>query len=103
MSKSTTAGPTALMTCCTAPAKADDEEQFGPSLLPDQPPKETCTLPPAPLMAEIVCASTPPVSGLEPSHIGLQPPPDRMNAMVKDLTPVALITEVALGGLPQPM
>src|ERR1700730_14172005 len=76
MSKSTTAGPTPLMTCWTAPAKSDDDEQFGPSLLPDQPPKEIWTLPPASLMAEMVCASTPPVTGLCPSHIGVQPPPD---------------------------
>ena len=34
------------MTCCTAPAKAAGVEQFGPSLLPCQPPKEIWTLPP---------------------------------------------------------
>ena len=44
----------------------------------------------------------PPVSGRLPSQAGLQPPPDRMNAIVNHLTPVALITVVGLGGSPQP-
>ncbi len=90
------------MTCCTAPAKAAAVEQFGPSLLPDQPPKEIWTWPPAALMALMVDWSVPPVSGREPSQRGTQPPPDRMNAMVKERTPVWLMIEVALGGLPQP-
>ena len=51
----------------------------------------------------IACASAPPVSGRLPSQAGLQPPLDRMNAMVNDLTPVAFMTVAGLGGLPQPM
>ena len=52
MSKSIAAGPTALMTCWhRAGEGAPGVEQFGPSLLPDQPPKETWTLPPAALIA----------------------------------------------------
>ncbi len=59
--------------------------------------------PPAALIWEIVVASTPPWSGRWPSHAGLQPPLDRMKAIVNALIPVAFITVVALGGLPQPM
>src|SRR5688500_10477129 len=103
MSKSTTAGPTALMTCCTAAANAAGVAQLGPSLLPDQPPKEICTLPPAALIWLIACASAPPVNGRLPSQAGVQPPLDRMNAIVNDFTPVALITAAGLGGLPHPM
>jgi len=32
----------------------------------------------------------------------LQPPEERMKAMVNHFTPVAFITVVGLGGLPQP-
>lgn len=46
--------------------------------------------------------SLPPVSALLPSQAGLQPPESSMNAIVNHLTPVELITEVALGGSPQP-
>src|SRR5690606_20303264 len=101
MSKSTTAGPTALMTCCTALAKACGVAQFGPSLLPCQPPKEIWTLPPFDLIVLMACWSGPPVSGRWPSQAGLQPPLDRMNAMVNDLTPVASMTVSGLGGLAQ--
>src|SRR5882757_8189429 len=101
MSKSTTLGWCALMTCCTAAAYAEAEEQLGPSLLPDQPPNEICTWPPAALIALMVVWSTPPVSGRLPSHAGVQPPDDRMNAMVNARTPAWLMLEVALGGLPQ--
>jgi hypothetical protein len=37
-----------------------------------------------------------------PSHAALQPPPDRTKAIVYARMPVADITDVALGGLPQP-
>src|SRR2546426_222710 len=48
-------------------------------------------------------ASALPESGREPSQAGLQPPDERMNAMVNHLTPVAFITVEGLGGFPQPM
>lgn len=50
----------------------------------------------------MVLWSTPPVSARLPSQAGLQPPESSMNAIVYHLMPVALITEVALGGSPQP-
>ena len=46
--------------------------------------------------------SVPPVRAREPSHLGVQPPSESMNAMVNCWVPVADITSVALGGLPQP-
>src|SRR2546430_1751 len=92
----------ALITCWYAPASAAEEEQLGPSLLPLQPPKEMTMSPPAPRIALMFCWSTPPVSGRWLSHIGVQPPPESMNASVNDLTPVAFITVVGAGGLPQP-
>src|SRR3954453_22915584 len=60
------------------------------------------TSPPADLIASILDWSVPPVSGREPSHFGLQPPSERMNARVNHLTPVAGITEGGCGGLPPP-
>src|SRR6185369_2811679 len=62
------------MTFWYAPASADADVHFSPSLLPLQPPKDTMTSPPAPRIALIFAWSSPPVSGREPSHIGLQPP-----------------------------
>jgi hypothetical protein len=46
--------------------------QFSPSLLPDQPPNETTTSPPAARMALMVDWSVPPVSARAPSQAGLQ-------------------------------
>src|SRR5581483_3704024 len=92
----------AVMTCWYAPARSAALPQFGPSLLPDQPPKEISMSPPAALIALIACWSAPPVSGRLPSHAGLQPPPESMNAMVNCLMPVADMTAVGDGGLPQP-
>src|SRR6266545_2933405 len=92
----------ALTTCWYAPASAEAELQFGPSLLPLQPPKEITMSPPAARIALMFCWSTPPVRERWLSHIGVQPPPESMNASVNDLTPVALITEVGDGGSPQP-
>src|SRR6266508_3328857 len=86
----------------TAPASASGVPQLGPSLLPCQPPKDGMTWPLALWMDRIVLWSTPPVSGRMPSHAGLQPPPERTKAIVYARMPVADITEVALGGLPQP-
>jgi hypothetical protein len=71
-------------------------------LLPLHPPKEIWTSPPAARIALMVLWSTPPVSGRLLSHAGEQPPPESMNAIVNCLIPVADITEVALGGSPQP-
>src|SRR6266540_4548212 len=102
MSMSMNFSPYALMTCWYAPASADALEQLGPSLLPDQPPKEISTSPPLDRMVLIACWSTPPVSGRLPSQAGLQPPPESMNAMVNCLIPVADITVVGDGGSPQP-
>ena len=76
------------MTCWYAPASASGVEQFGPSLLPLQPPNDGTMSPPAARMALIVCWSTPPVSGRWPSHAGLQPPLESTNASVNHLTPV---------------
>src|SRR3954470_11823071 len=90
------------MTFWYAPASADADEQCSPSLLPLKPPKETMTSPPAPRIALIFAWSSPPVSGREPSHSGLQPPSESMKARVKYLMPVADITAVGLCGLPQP-
>src|SRR6266540_6099433 len=90
------------MTFWYAPASADADEHFSPSLLPLHPPNDTITSPPAPRIALIFAWSSPPVSGREPSHAGLQPPSERMNASVKNLMPVADITDVGLCGLPQP-
>src|SRR6266511_2858162 len=47
--------PYALITCWYAPASADADEQFGPSLFPDQPPKEISTSPPLARMVLIAC------------------------------------------------
>ena len=60
------------------------------------------TSPPAARICAIAWASTPPVSGRLPSHAGVQPPPESMNAIVNHLTPVALMTVPGAGGLPQP-
>src|SRR4051812_4197510 len=46
--------------------------------------------------------SDPPVNARLPSHLGLQPPSDSMNASVSHFTPVADITDVGDCGLPQP-
>src|SRR6266540_3218491 len=62
MSMSMNFSPYALMTCWYAPASALALLQFGPSLLPDQPPKEISTSPPPDRIALIVCWSTPPVN-----------------------------------------
>lgn len=77
-------------------------EHFSPSFAPLQPPTDTTTSPPAPLIALIVDWSLPLVSGREPSHFGLQVPSERTKARVNHLTPVADITEVGFCGLPQP-
>src|SRR6266508_1122515 len=95
-------GPYALITCWYAPASALALLQFGPSLLPDQPPKEISTSPPPDRIALIVLWSTPPVNGRLPSHAGVQPPPESMNAIVNCLIPVADITVETDGGSPQP-
>jgi hypothetical protein len=54
-------------------------------------------------MVLIAAWSWPPVSARPPSHFGSQLPLFSMNAMVNHLTPVAFVTEVRLGGLPQPV
>jgi hypothetical protein len=54
-------------------------------------------------MAAIALASALPCRGLLPSQAGLQPPEDKMKAMVNHLMPVALMTVAGLGGSPQPM
>src|SRR4051812_10586473 len=92
----------AVMTFWYAPASADADEHFSPSLLPLQPPKDTTTSPPAARMALIFDWSSPPASGREPSHSGLQPPSESMNASVRYLTPVADMTVAGFCGLPQP-
>ncbi len=51
----------------------------------------------------MAAASVLPDSGRLPSQAGLQPPEDRMKAMVNHLTPVSRMTAAGLGGLPQPM
>src|ERR1044072_1587851 len=90
------------MTFWSAPASASGVEQFGPSLLPLQPPIDGTMSPPADRIELMTDWSLPPGSGLLPSQAGLQPPEERMKAIVYHLIPVALITEVALGGSPQP-
>ena len=60
------------------------------------------TSPPPARTCEMNEASTPPVRGRLPSHLGVQPPPDNTNAMVNHFTPVALMTVLAAGGLPHP-
>ena len=91
------------MTCWYAPARASGVLQFGPSLLPLQPPIDGTMSPPAARICEIAVASALPCSGLLPSQAGLQPPDDRMKAIVNHLMPVAFMTVAGLGGLPQPM
>src|SRR6266508_643953 len=103
MSMSMNFRPYALITCWYAPASALADEQFGPSLLPLHPPKEISTSPPLARTVLMVAWSTPPNNGRELSHIGTQPPPEFMNAMVICLTPVAFITVAMFGGLPQPL
>jgi hypothetical protein len=93
--------PKASITFWYAPASASGVEQFGPSLLPLQPPIDGTTLPPAALIALIVLACTPPVRPLSRSHTGLQPLAST-NAMVNARTPVAFMTVPGAGGLPQP-
>lgn len=46
--------------------------------------------------------SEPPVSGREPSHLGLQVPSESMKARVNHFTPVDDMTLVGDWGLPQP-
>ncbi len=58
--------------------------------------------PPLARICEMAAASTPPVSGRLPSQAGVQPPPERMNAIVNHRMPVALMTVLGAGGLPQP-
>src|SRR5919107_364986 len=101
MSMSIACRPKASITFWYAPASASGVGQFGPSLLPCQPPTDGTTLPPAALIALIVLACTPPVRPPSPSHTGLQPLA-RTNAMVKARMPVALMTVDGAGGLPQP-
>lgn len=50
----------------------------------------------------MVAAWVPPVSGPEPSQAGVQPPPERMKAMVNQRIPVAPMTVAGAGGSPQP-
>ena len=71
-------------------------------MLPDQPPIDGSASPPAERIAEMVLASTPPVSGRLPSHAGAQEPLERMNAIVNHLMPVADMTVPGAGGSPQP-
>src|SRR5687768_13759920 len=92
----------ASITFWYAPASASGVEQFGPSLLPLQPPIDGTTSPPAARIAAMVLACAPPVRPLLPSQAGLQPPLDSTNAMVKALMPVAFMTVAGAGGLPQP-
>ncbi len=94
--------PYASITFWYAAASASADSQFGPSLLPLQPPNEISTSPPLPRISSIACWSTPPVSGRLPSHAGEQPPPESMNAIVNCLIPVASITVAGDGGSPQP-
>src|SRR5262245_37605474 len=90
------------MTFWYAPASAEAEVHFSPSLLPDQPPNDGMTSPPAARMLLIAVWSEPPVSARSPSHFGLQPPSDRMKASVNHLLPAAFITSAGFCGLPQP-
>src|SRR3954453_12074809 len=92
----------ASITFWYAPASADALEQCSPSLLPLQPPNDTTMSPPAERMELMADWSDPPVSARLPSHLGLQPPSESMNASVSHFTPVADITEVGAWGLPQP-
>src|SRR3954453_3017911 len=101
MSMSIAFRPKVLITFWYAPASASALEQFGPSLLPCQPPIDGTTLPPAALMALMVLSCEPPVRPPSPSHTGLHPLAST-NAMVNALTPVAFITVDGAGGLPQP-
>src|SRR5690348_2784002 len=89
------------MTCWYAAASEAASAQFGPSLVPDQPPNDTMTSPPAARMPLITPSSTSPCSGRRPSQAGVQPPPDSMNAMVNHFTPVAAMTAGASGGAAQ--
>src|SRR3954454_4054727 len=91
------------MTCWYAPASASGVPQFGPSLLPLQPPNDGTMSPPAARIAAIALASALPCSGRLPSQAGLQPPDERMKAIVNHLMPVAFITVAGFGGAPQPM
>src|SRR5882757_10402340 len=102
MSMSIALSPYALITCWYAPASASGVEQFGPSLLPLQPPIEGTMSPPAARTELMTDWSLPPVSAREPSQAGLQPPDERMNAIVNHLIPVEFITVLTAGGSPQP-
>src|ERR687890_156882 len=102
MSMSIALSANASMTLWYASASASGVAQFGPSLLPLHPPNDGTTSPPAARIALIVCWSTPPSSGRWLSHDGVQPPPESTNASVNHRTPVLLMTDVALCGLPHP-
>src|SRR5687768_12832324 len=90
------------MTFWYAPASASGVAQFGPSLLPLQPPIDGTTSPPADRIAAMVSACAPPVRLLAPSQAGLQPLEASTKAIVKALMPVAFMTVAGAGGLPQP-
>src|SRR5215217_4769142 len=92
----------ASMTFWYAPAKAEALEHFSPSFLPAQPPNDTTTSPPPARIFPMAVASTPLVSERSPSHFGLQPPSERMNATVNQRIPVLAITSAGSCGLPQP-
>ncbi|HTJ36162.1 MAG TPA: hypothetical protein VL738_23350 [Dactylosporangium sp.] len=72
-------------------------------MLPLQPPKDGTTSPPPARIWLIAVASALPDSGRLPSHAGVQPPPESMNAIVNHRMPVADWTVCGFGGSPQPM
>ena len=72
MSMSIALRPYALMAFWYAAASSPALPQELSSLLPLHPPNDGITSPPALRTVLIVCWSTPPVSGLPPSHCGLQ-------------------------------
>src|SRR6266540_104858 len=90
------------MTFWYAPASAAAVEHFSPSLVPAHPPKDTTTSPPLARILLMLAWSTPPVRPRRPSHFGLHPPSERMNASVNQRIPVLAITVVGSCGFPQP-
>src|ERR1700730_1682871 len=102
MSMSRPLSPYALITFWYAPVSAPTLVQDRSSLVPEAPPKETITSPPAVRIVLMVFWSWPPVNGRLPSQAGLQVPLVSMNAIVNHLTPVADMMVVGLGRLPQP-
>ncbi len=81
------------MTFWYAPARAVSVRQALPSLLPENPPKEITTSPPALRIALIRLVMAPLFSELDSFHTGEQLPRLRMKARVNARTPVFCMTE----------